>query len=329
MPTAENAKIQYEAGQNTVAMSALTDSGDNTVFNFSASPLSRKSGYAPVIRPDGIITGGVVTPAAAGGTDDVDVSALTCYVNGSAESEAATTDVAITRPATAVSKVCSITYDKGTGAIAVVAGTDGSTTAFSETRGAAGGPPLIPTDAIELAQVRVTSNTSAVIAASEIFSVVGTHREEYNYPISTVDYTNGKLTFASALPDIHEGPTSKTVYASYASPIFADLSKATDFVPAENTHSITSTQIYGQTLGASNSTLNQASFTAYLDDGVTDGLVSLKDSLLWFKFFPDEDATPYILTQGKLGLSRSFPAGDQIQAACTISAESASVEKAA
>ena len=33
MANAENAKLQYEAGQTAVSMSALTDSGDATLFN--------------------------------------------------------------------------------------------------------------------------------------------------------------------------------------------------------------------------------------------------------------------------------------------------------
>jgi hypothetical protein len=46
-----------------------------------------------------------------------------------------------------------------------------------------------------------------------------------------------------------------------------------------------------------------------------------------FKFYQNRDnSTPYILTQGILGISRAFPAGDQISAACTISAEEAAVE---
>jgi len=47
---------------------------------------------------------------------------------------------------------------------------------------------------------------------------------------------------------------------------------------------------------------------------------------LWFKFFPDRYASPYILCQGKLGISRTFPAGDSLQAACTISASEAASE---
>lgn len=327
MPTAENALLQYEAGQNSVAMSALTDSGDHAVFTSSATLWSRRSGYSPDVRPDGVRTGGVVTAAAAGGNDHVDVSALTAYVQGAAETNAAETNVAITRPATAVAKVNSITYDKSSGAVVVVAGTDGASSTFSETRGAAGGPPYIPVDAIELAQVRVTSNTAAAIADSEIFSVVGSHREFFNNPSFDINYSTGKVTFGAALPVIHTGDVAKNVYASYAGPIFADLQKASDFVPAENTHSVGSTQLYGRTIGSTSSSLNQSTFNNFMEDGVSDPLVTLKDEILWFKFLPSRyETSKYLLTQGKLGISRTFPAGDQIQSSCTISAEEATNE---
>ena len=64
MATAENAKLQYEAGQNAVAMSALTDSGDQTEFTSAATLWSGRSGYAPVVRPNGLLTCGAITPAA-------------------------------------------------------------------------------------------------------------------------------------------------------------------------------------------------------------------------------------------------------------------------
>jgi hypothetical protein len=325
MATAENAKLEYEAGQNATAMSALTNSGDSTTFTSAATLWSGKSGYTPVVRPNGLLTGGAVIPAVAAGNNNVDVAALTCNLAGIVTTVVADTDVAITRPATAVAKVCSITVDS-TGAIAVVAGTDGSTTAFSETRAAAGGPPLIPVGSIEIAQVRVTSNTAAVITAAQIYAVVGTHVEMANYPLFNIDYTAGSVEFLSALPAIHTGPVCKKVYASYAAPIFSDISLASDFKPPETTHSVSSTQIYGTTLGSTSQTLGQGSFTAYLDDGVSDALVGQKNELLWFRFYPDRYKTPYMLTQGKLGISRTFPAGDSIQAACTISATSEAIE---
>ena len=231
------------------------------------------------------------------------------------------------RPATAVSKVVSLTVNSS-GALAAVAGTDGSTTAFSETRAAAGGPPLIPVGSIEIRQVRYTSNTAGVVAAAEIYQVVGLHRERADFPLYDVNYGEGSVTFLDALPEIHTGPVPKAVYASYASPIFADIALASDFVPPETSHSVSSTQVYGTTLGATASTLGQGSFTAFLSNGVSDALVTLKNETLWFKFFPDRYASPYILCQGKLGIARTFPAADSLQAACTISASAAATEVA-
>lgn len=324
MATAENAKLQYEAGQTAVAMSALTDSGDATIFTSAASLWSQRSGYAPVVRVDGLVSGGDLSVSATNNV--VNVAALTCNLAGVVTSVNAGT-ATITRPASNVSKVCSITINSG-GSIAVVAGTDGASAAFSETRAAAGGPPLIPVGSIEIGQVRVTTSAAAVVAAAQIFTVSGLHRERADDPLSDINYGTGRVTFLGALPKIHTGTVARGVYASYASPLFADVSLASDFVPPETSYSVTSTQVYGTTIGSTSSTLNQGSFTAYLNNGVTDSLVQLKGQNLWFKFFPDRYASPYILTQGKLGISRTFPAGDQLQASCTISASAVGAEVA-
>lgn len=324
MPTAENAKLQYEAGQSSAAMAALTNSGDETTFTSAASLWSGRSGYAPTVRPNGVLTGFAVTTHASNNT--VTVAAGTLNLNGVVTSVGAGTGV-ITRPASAVAKVCSVTINSS-GSIAVVAGTDGSDGNFSETRAAAGGPPLIPVDSVELAQVRVTSDTAAVVGSAEIFQVVGLHLERADFPLYDINYGDGSITFLAALPEIHTGPTPKKTFASYASPIFADVALASDFVPPETSHSVSSTQVYGTTLGSTSSTLGQGSFTAYLQDGVADALVTLKNETLWFKFYPDRYKSPYLLTQGKLGISRTFPAGDAMQASCTISASEAATEVA-
>ena len=324
MATAENAKLEYEAGQNAVAMSALTDSGDRIKFTSAASLWSGRSGYAPVVRPNGLLTGGALSVTAT--NNQIAVAALTCNLAGVVTAVAAG-NVTITRPASNVSKVCSITVN-ASGALAVVAGTDGATTAFSETRAAAGGPPLIPVDSIEIGQVRVTTSTAAAVGAAQVFNVVGLHVERADFPLFNIDFSTGSVNFLAALPQIHTGPVAKQVFASYASPIFGEVSLASDFVPPETSHSVTSTQIYGTTLGSTSSTLGQGSFTAFLSNGISDGLVGLKNQTLWFRFYPDRYAASYMLTQGKLGIARTFPAGDNIQAACTISASAAALEVA-
>jgi hypothetical protein len=324
MPTAESAKLQYEAGQSSTAMTLLTNSGDETTFTSAASLWSRRSGYAPVVRPNGLLTGGVVTPHASD-NDKVNVAALTLNLNGVVTTVNAGT-ATITRGASSdTHNITSITINSS-GSIAAVSGTDG--TSFSETRGANGGPPLIAVDSVEIGQVRTTSVSAGLVTAAEIFQVVGTHQERADFPLFNVNYGSGSVTFLSVLPEIHTGPVPKRVYASYAAPIFSDVQLASDFVPPETTHAVTSTQVYGTTLGSSTSTLNQGTFTAYLANGVSDALVTLKNQELWFRFYPDRYASSYILSQGKLGIARTFPAGDNIAAACTISASAAATEVA-
>ncbi len=320
MPTAKKAKLQYEAGQTAYPMAALTDSGDHMVFTGQANPWSRRSGYDAVIRPDGLITGGAITPAASGDDNKVDVAAGTAYIGGALVTFSAATDVQITRGLTTdTHAITSITVTSA-GSIAAVAGTDG--TAFSETRAAEGGPPLIPVTSVELGQVRTTSITAAAIAASEIFSVVGFHTERFDYPLWDTDYANGRVKLMAALPQIHAGGVTKKVFASYATPIFGDIQKSSDFVPPEEAYSVSSKQIYGRTLGSTSSSLSAGGFTAYLEDGITDPLVGLAGEQLWFKFFSDRYKSAHILCQGILGITRSFPAGDSIQTDCSINAES-------
>lgn len=326
MANAENAKVQYEGGQTATPMTALTDSGDRTIFNTGATLLSKRSGFAPDVRPDGLATGGAVTVAASGSNNVVDVAALTAYVGGVLQTVGAQTDVTITRGLSSdTHNITSITVTDA-GAVVAVSGTD--STAFSETRGAAGGPPFIPTTSIEIAQIRTSSVAAAAVASSEIFQTVGVHQERTDFPIYEIDYLNGNIEFAAAIAAIHTGNLPKKVFASYAEPIFTDISKAVDFTPSENSHSVNSTQIYGTTLGSVSSSLSQASFSAYLEDGITDPLISLKNESLWFRFYPDRYKTAHILEQGKLGISRTFPAGDEIQASCTISTSEAGTEKA-
>jgi len=322
--TADNAKLEYEGGQNAFANSALTNSGDNINFTSQAQQWSGVTAFLPTVSPDGLATGGTVTVNAA--NDAVDVQALTCFLAGVNTSVAAVAAVAVTRgTATNPVRVSSITVDS-TGTLAVVAGAAG--TAVSATRGAAGGAPLIPVGSIEVAQVHLTSDVAAPILPSELFAVVGQHVERFDYPLFNINYATGSVTFLSALPAIHVGNVPKNVFATYASPIFAEVSLSSDFVPPENSHSVSSKQVYGTTMGSNSSTLNQGSFIAYLQDGVTDPLVKLKNSNLWFRFYPNKYKTAHILTQGVLGIARTFPSGASIQAACTISSDVAAMEAA-
>lgn len=325
--------LRYESGQTPYAFEEMTDSGDQLTFEASFSPLSRASGYAPTIAPYGLKTGGLIT--VSGTNNVVNVAALTVVAPGMTGADAdgvvsVSADTATCTRATPTDThiINSITVDSS-GAIAAVAGTDG--TAFSETRGAAGGPPLIPVGSVEIGQVRFDSNSAAVVAADEIFQVPGLHTERTDYPVYSVDYANGEITFVDALPLIHTGTVPKKVYIKGATPLFAPVPKASAWVPAESTYSISSIDTYDGPQGSSSSSLGQASFSAVLQDGITDNFVSLKGENLWFEFRPDRDlSVPKQLTQGIFGISRTFPAGGgRITASCTVTPEQGTVDVAA
>lgn len=322
--------IRYESGQVQHPFEAMSASSAST-FKASFSPISAVAGAEPVVAPCGLLTGGAVTPD--GTNDKVVVAALTAVMPmvNSADANGvisvASGSVTITRgESTDTHCITSITIDN-TGALAAVAGTE--STSFSETRGAAGGPPLIPVDSIEIAQVRTTSTTAALVKSSEIFAVPGLHVERADYPVYTLDYATGTVTFAADLPPIHTGAVPKKVYIKGATPLFAPIAHTSDWTPAEATYSINSVDTYDGPVGSASSSLGQASFTINkMKDGITDAVVALKGKNLWFEFRPDRDkSTPRQLTQGIFGISRSFPAGGgNFSASCTITPATESVD---
>lgn len=323
--------IRYEAGQTAYPFEAATNAGDAITFGASFSPISNAAGFEPVVAPYGLLTGGAITPNAT--INVVTVAALTASMAAATGADAAgvlavaTGPVTITRPATAVAKISSITVTAA-GALAAVAGTDSATTAFSETRGAAGGPPLIPVGSIEIGQVRVASNTGAVITTAQIYTVPGLHVERSDYPVFALDYATGKTTFAAALPLIHTGSVPKLVYIKGAVPLFSAIANTSDWVPAESTYSISSTSTYDGPVGSASSSLGQASFTAIMKDGITDSVLAAKGKNIWFEFRPDRDKlVPKQITQGIFGVSRTFPAGGgSFSASCTVTPSSESVD---
>ncbi len=328
MPTAALAKLDIESGATAAGTLQLTNSGDNRLFTSTATYWSNDGTSAPVIRPNGVITGGLIIPAVSATNNLIDVAAMTVCQSGVEYSISAATDQTIARPTVNNFLISSVTINSSQ-AIAVVAGTEG--TAFSETRGAAGGPPLIATDSIEIGQVRYNSQTAAKVLATEIFQVHGTHMERWNFPGWVVLYGrsagNAGVRFDSALPAIHTGPVTKQVFATYFTPIFAEVQNASDFVPAETSHSVSSTQVYNKTVGATAETLNQGSFTALTQNNVNDLIMTRKNKVSWVRFYPDRNKTPHILSLGTIGITRANPAGDNLSVAVTVSAEEASFER--
>jgi len=332
MSTSKNAKIQIETGQTVHDFAVMTDSGDHKVHTISGGDVwSGKSGYEPDVRPNGMVTGRNVLTAHAD-DDKVSVAAFTAYSKGVLKSVSGTTTT-FTRPATASkAKIYSVTMASD-GSLAVVAGTISASTAFSETRDAAGGPPYIPANSVEVGQIRVTSSTSAAVDSDEIFQNPGDHCERYDFPVweesnlgeglaaNSAAKENAHIEFASALTAIHTAGAYKQVYIKYYEPQLSEMTRAYDFKPAQTSHSANSQEYYRGAVASVSSSLGQGGFTALLSDGITDSIIVEEDEILTVKFFQDENRTPYILTQGVVGLASGFPADNQASVAVTVTAE--------
>lgn len=322
----ENSKIEYESGVTPFLMTEITDSGDHKTFTTEASLFSETVGNAPVVLPNGVLNGAVITVSAT--EDAVSVSATLCNLNGVADTVvAADTALAVSRPTTDVSIVHSITIDN-TGALAVVTGTEGTTTLFSETRGAAGAPAFIPFDSIEIGQVRLTSSVAGAIAKNQIFQTENAHKEMANYPSFESENFTGSVVFESALPLIHTGYLAKAIYASYAEPVFSEQKFANDFAPAEISYSSSSSQVYGATLGTTTESLGKVTFTAILKNGITDPILAKKGQNIFIRYYQDKYKLPHILSQGKISFARSFSASAEPKVTCTLAVTKESVERA-
>lgn len=327
--SAANAMLEYEAGQEFVAFDApLTNSGDDQNFSAPDALWSGYEGKEPVIRPNGLVSGGVISPGAA---NQVAVSAAKAFIEGVLVEVAGDSALAISRGADANTHLINsvvIQWDSGTSAYIFAVEANAAHTEFVADRGAsAGQAPLIGVDDIEVGMLYLTTVGSAAVASSEIFQMPGVHQERYDYPIWDEDWVKGEVNFAVALPSIHTGSVTKRTYAQYYTPIMVEQQNAADFVPSETSHSVSSTPVYGGAVGSSSASLGQCSFNARLQNGVTDNILKQKNKTIWTRFYPDKyDDEKYILTQGKLGVSRTFPAGDNIQANFTLSSSQESEE---
>jgi len=327
MGTAGNAQIQYESAQSLVSFAAMTDSGDHMVFTSAANVWSGRGNYAPVVRPDGVVSG-INILSAGTGNNEIDNIAFTAWLAGVLKEVSATT-TSITRASSLTHVINSIILTDTT--LSAVKGTEGS--AFSTTRDAAGGPPYIPIGSIEIGQIKTSSQTPAVITSSEIFQTPDTHQERADYPLyrrpdntgrgilaSSTSRKYAHIEFYSAHPLSHTGGVAKKIYIQYYTPTFTTI-ETNGFSPADVGSSQGYAQRYEDVFGHKKDSLRAATFKAELTNGITGALPALDGETLLFKFFPDADAAPYMLTMGVFRFSSAFPQTGDILTSCTVIAK--------
>lgn len=322
MPTASEALLQIEFSESLTPMMELTDIGDQTTFASGIKYWSKVPLFEEVVLPNGIRSGGQVTPTAV--NSQVSVAASEVNIGGVIHSQA-TGLLTVARPADVKVKISSVTLTSAL-ALAMVAGLDGD--AYSEVRGAAGGPPYIPVGSIEYAQVRLDSETAQVIVASEIKSIPGTHTELAGFPTYDLDAYLGSITFTGDLPKIHTGDLPKKTYAQFYTPEFVKIQDADAFTPPRTTYSLTSTTTYDGARGSTSSAINAGSFTALLQDGVSDPVMQIAQAggARWIKFWSKKTVTGrFLVCQGQIGAADNYPSGANMTATFSISAERAVV----
>lgn len=333
MPTAEKALVQVEQSATLKDFELMLDSGDHQHFTSSEDIYSALAGSLAEARPNGIDTGyDLLSPHAS--DDTIAFAAFTAYAKG-VKLAVAAGSLVVTRGVAAKAKIISIVCDD-TGTVTEVLGTDSADTSFDEGRGVAGSAPYIPLDSIELGQLRIIGDVAAVFTASEILQVPGQHSERSASPqakpntiglglsakISAETFAHVKT--AAALPLIHTGDVAKRIYLKSYAPVFGDVGVGSDFKAAEIAHSISSQQFYNTTVGSRSSSLGTGGFTALLDDGITDPLVTGKDEVRTVRFYPDRNKLPFLLTQGAVGIDREWPHDGQIAVKVVLAAETAS-----
>jgi len=335
MPTASKAKLMAEFNQTFFDFTAATNSGDQKIFTVAGKSLfSAKEGYELDVKPDGIVTGrNLITPGTAAET--VDVAAFTVNLGGT-EYEVASSVETCTRPAADVACVNTLvaTESGGTVTVTVIVGDDTSSgTTLIRTRDGLGGPDYIPVCSAAIGEVHFITHASAVILASEIKQVVGTHTERFDSPTwdeyptgdgnkaETTAQKNAYIEFKDVIGvGIHTGDAYRAVWVSGYVPVASEVSSSVDFKACKNSHSVSSRQLYNETRGSKSSSLGQGGFTALVDDGITDALVGLEDENITFWFYPNRSKLPYSVTQGYLGLDPTWPADADIEVSATISA---------
>lgn len=338
--------VKIEAGATQADYAVMTDSGDHQIYTVSGvTQASKHEDYDLEIRPDGISSGYKVL-SAGDAADEIDVAAHSVYIGGTElDVTAETFDVSTLRPATNVAKVVSICVynSSGTATVAAVEGTDGATTAFSSTRGAAGGPPLITADYVEIGQWRPTASAAGAVTADELFQVPNQHVDradfpQLNYPIhcmgdgeyaDTAAQKNFHVKFAAARQANHVGPATGKVYAKVATPVFSTINHAHDFSPAERSYSANSVDTYDGAYGGDPSeSLGQCSFKMVVDNATINTVVAQKGKTVAVEFYEVRTKSRKIVQQGKLGVNRSstFPASGVKIVECTLTTALPSVE---
>ena len=320
LPVADSLRLMVEDSAASAPLEQMSDSGDHLTFSCAGTRFSLCEKDAngvdrrPVVKPDGLQNGCLVAPAASGGNDAVDVSGGIAWIGGSSVTVSPQIDIAVTRPSASMKKISSVVID-GAGSVSVIAGTQAAD--YSNQRSASGGAPYIPLGKVELATVRLGSETSATLAPNEVvFAPEFTHTPSYRLlPYSAT------LEFFVPLPLIHTGSVARNVWITRYEPSFTQLDAASVRPPAM------SFEIDQATGKASRAKLKTGSLVIALSGDQTDLARRIDGTVRLFEFMPDSTQTRKELFYAAVEIVADYtPGGLMTGAATLLPVEEVSIE---
>ncbi len=326
---AEDAILQAEYGFVFHDFEKGADDGDHIKYKYTHTLklFSGLKGQAPIVRPDGVKTGLKVKPAVAAGNNNVDVEAGTAFVAGVDVVINAQTNITCTRTAAGdVYQITSIIVDNA-GTVTALGGTEGA--AFSLTRGAAGGPPYITVDKIEIAQVKFTSNSDAAVLASEIDQNV---MERYDIPsYNLVPYDNDLaqsiVKMLTALDLRHTGNVTKGIWVKHYEPVMNAVPGASNWKPPETKGKKQENTTYDGVNVVTRTSIGDGSFQVELKGEAGEIMAQIIGGVRWLRFYPDKFKSDNHICQGFLEYDRDFPTDNMMMAKVNILGHLAAVEK--
>jgi len=336
--------LYYEVpgGGTFYAMHALTDSGDHQTFNFVGDDFisnfkgkTSDSDYSPTVRVDGVISGGTVIPAVSATNNLVDVTTMSAYIGGNdytgASKVSADTDLTCVRGAGAATAfiINSIICDAA-GAFSVLTGTGDTSHDLTGGRGGAGQPPYITVGSIEVAQVRFTSETAALVTADEIKMIPNVTREmamRPGYDIEFARVSGGSLdspgvTMRTPLAAIHTADTARRVFMECYAANFAEWQGVRDVAFQGETIGSTSSETFSGVRSFTTSEISEGSFTWEVGSLTSDpewSVMEGKDARTWFKLLESRTATGYLVCQAAASGVPTVPASGAIAVTVTLS----------
>jgi hypothetical protein len=342
MATTANAMVQLETSQTPVALQAMSTADGQTYYVSGAAEFSVWQTKEASILPDGVLTGiNLITPAASGTDDAVDVAAFTFRSKGITYSVAAQTDVALTRPGAGENNTNIITVSS-TGTVTVIAGADSSGGGLVSTYGAAGGPAFVPVNSVLLGWVALDSSVSAPVVASEILQNPGTYMEMAEsvsgvwHPVglgisvesSAPNRVDAHYQLNTALSPIHTGSTYREVWISGYTPNFETLPSAKDFTRGMAEGSVTVNEYYDGALQAAESrTFGTSGFVYAGGDGHTDVICRNSGNRVTAKYYVDKYQDAYYVCQGLMTHTSSDAVASTVEHTVTINPRQPGVNK--